>query len=136
MLTRTDWQPPPDLWRKLRPLARQMRKDPTAAEAKLWQRLRKSQIRGVKFRRQFAIERFIVDFCAPGIRLIIEVDGPTHEYTQAEDAIRQAYLESVGFTVIRFTNLDVLNTLDAVVGVVDGVVLEQLGSFADKPADL
>ena len=136
MLTRTDWQPPPDLWRKLRPLARQMRKDPTAAEAKLWQRLRKSQIRGVKFRRQFAIERFIADFCAPSIRLIIEVDGPTHEYTQAEDAIRQAYLESVGFTVIRFTNLDVLNTLDAVVGVVDGVVLEQLGSFADKPADL
>ncbi len=136
MLTRTDWQPSPDLWHNLKPLARQMRKEPTAAEAKLWQRLRKSQFRDVKFRRQFAIERFIVDFCAPGIRLIIEVDGPTHEYTQAEDAIRQAYLESVGFTVMRFANLDVLNTLDAVVGMVEGVVLVQLDKFADKPADL
>jgi very-short-patch-repair endonuclease len=110
--TRNDWQPSPELWHKLKPLARQMRKDPTAAEAKLWQRLRKNQIRGIKFRRQFAIERFITDFCAPSIRLIIEVDGPTHEYTQAEDAIRQVYLESAGFTVLRFTNLDVLNTLD------------------------
>ncbi len=127
MFTRNDWQPSPELWHKLKPLARQMRKEPTAAEAKLWQRLRKNQIRGVKFRRQFAIERFITDFCAPSIRLIIEVDGPTHEYTQAEDAIRQVYLESAGFTVLRFTNLDVLNTLDAVVSVVEGVVLEKLG---------
>lgn len=80
MLTRTDWQPSPELWQKLKPLARQMRKEPTAAEAKLWQRLRKEQIRGVKFRRQFAIDRFITDFCSPQIRLIIEVDGPTHQY--------------------------------------------------------
>jgi len=127
MLTRNDWQPSPELWHKLKPLARQMRKEPTAAEAKLWQRLRKNQIRGIKFRRQYVIERFISDFCAPSIRLIIEVDGPTHEYTQEEDAIRQAYLESVGFTVLRFTNLDVLNTLDAVAGVIDGVVVEKFG---------
>lgn len=50
MLTRTDWQPSPELWHKRKPLARQMRKDLTAAEAKLWQRLRKSQIHGVKRR--------------------------------------------------------------------------------------
>ena len=127
MLTRTDWQPSPELWQKLKPLARQMRKEPTAAEAKLWQRLRKEQIRGVKFRRQFAIDRFIADFCSPPIRLIIEVDGPTHQYSQEEDATRQAFLEGLGFAVVRFTNLDVLNDLPAVLDVIDGVVLARLG---------
>jgi len=126
MLTRTDWQPSPELWQKLKPLARQMRKEPTAAEAKLWQRLRKAQIRGVKFRRQFAIDRFIADFCSPQIRLIIEVDGPTHQYSQEEGAIRQAFLESLGFVVVRFTNLDVLNDLPAVLDEIDRVVLTRL----------
>lgn len=133
MLTRTDWQPSPELWQKLKPLARQMRKEPTAAEAKLWQRLRKEQIRGVKFRRQFAIDRFITDFCSPQIRLIIEVDGPTHQYSQEEDAIRQVFLESLGFVVVRFTNLAVLNDLPAVVDVIDGVVLERLGFAENGP---
>ncbi len=100
-----------------------MRKEPTAAEAKLWQRLRKEQIRNVKFRRQFAVDRFIADFCAPAIRLIIEVDGPIHQYSQEQDAIRQEFLESVGFTVIRFTNLEVLNNMVTVLDVIDGVVL-------------
>lgn len=126
MPTRNDWQPAPELWTKLKPLAQQMRKEPTAAEAKLWHRLRKEQIRGVKFRRQFAIDRFITDFCSPRIRLIIEVDGPTHQYTQEEDAIRQAFLESLGFAVVRFTNLEVLNNLQAVLDVIDSIVLDHL----------
>ncbi|MEZ4727133.1 MAG: endonuclease domain-containing protein [Caldilineaceae bacterium] len=108
-------------------------KEPTAAEAKLWQRLRKEQIRGVKFRRQFAIDRFIADFCSPRIRLIIEVDGPTHQYSQEEDAIRQAFLESLGFVVVRFTNLDVLNDLSAVLDVIDRVVLTRLGLEQPHP---
>jgi len=125
-MNRSTWQPDSDLWHKLKPLARQMRSNPTAAEAKLWQRIRKRQLRGVKFRRQFAIERFITDFCSPEIRLIIEVDGPIHDYTKEADAIRQAYMESCGFLVIRFTNLEVLNTIDAVVDQIDNVVLQRL----------
>jgi very-short-patch-repair endonuclease len=128
-MNRSEWQPSPSLWRKLRPLAQQMRKEPTAAENKLWQRLRGNQIRGVKFRRQFAIERFIADFCSPQLRLIIEVDGPTHEYSQEEDAIRQEVLESVGFEVLRFTNLDVLNNMTAVLDSIDQVVQQKLGSL-------
>jgi very-short-patch-repair endonuclease len=92
--TRSDWQPQPKFWRKLMPLAREMRKEPTAAERKLWQRIRRKHILGVKFRRQLAIDRFIVDFCSPSIRLIIEVDGPTHDLTQEVDAYRQTRLES------------------------------------------
>jgi very-short-patch-repair endonuclease len=125
-MNRSQWQPSPALWQKLKPLARQMRKEPTAAEFKLWQRLRKDQVRGVKFRRQFAIERFIADFCSPRVRLIVEVDGPTHQYSQEEDAIRQQFLEDVGFHVIRFTNLDVLNNIQAVLDSIDGVVQQKL----------
>src|SRR5215217_3801391 len=125
-MNRSQWQPSGSLWEKLKPLARQMRQEPTAAENKLWQRLRGHQRRGVKFRRQFAIERFIADFCAPSLRLIIEVDGASHEYTRAEDTIRQQLLESAGFEVLRVTNLDVLNNINGVLERIDQVVQEKL----------
>jgi very-short-patch-repair endonuclease len=131
-MQRTEWQPSPALWDKLKLLARQMRKEPTVAENKLWQRLRKEQIRGVKFRRQFAIERFIADFCSPQLRLIIEVDGPTHQYTQQEDAIRQQALEDAGFVVLRFTNLDVLNNIHAVLDTIEYVVQQRLTSLVPR----
>ena len=122
MPTRHDWQPSHELWEKLKPLARQMRREPTGAEAKLWQHIRKEQIRGVKFRRQYVIERFITDFCSPETRLIVELDGPIHQYTQAEDKIRQEFLESMGFEVLRFPNMEVINNLRAVLDVIGEAV--------------
>lgn len=121
------WQTAPEHWSKLQPLARQMRKVPTGAEATLWQHIRKEQIRGVKFQRQHAIERFIADFCCITLRLIIEVDGPIHQYTQAEDQIRQEYLERLGYEVLRFPNLEIFNNIQAVVDVIDETVLRRLG---------
>ena len=109
----------PELWAKLKPLAREMRHEPTQAEDKLWQRIRGRQIHGAKFRRQHAIERFIVDFYCAEARLIIEVDGSIHDYTPHEDAIRQEFLEGLGFYLLRFTNADVLQSLDAVVEKID-----------------
>jgi very-short-patch-repair endonuclease len=126
MATRRHWEVNPRLWGKLKPLARQMRKEPTAAEYKLWQRIRKQQVRGQKFRRQFTIDRFIVDFCCLSIRLVIEVDGPTHQYTEPEDAIRQEFLESLGFEVLRFQNLDVLNNIEAVLDSIDALVMKKM----------
>lgn len=114
MSSKHSWYSSPELWQKLKPLARQMRKEPTAAEHKLWQRIRGKQVLGYKFRRQHAFERFIVDFYCSETRLIVEVDGPTHEYTPDEDAIRQKFLEGLGFKVIRFTNLEVLKQMEAV----------------------
>jgi very-short-patch-repair endonuclease len=99
-----------------------MRKEPTAAERKLWGRIRRKQIGGVKFRRQVAIDRFIVDFCSPAMRLVIEVDGPTHADTQEADVVRQVVLESHGFEVIRFQNQAVLENIDGVVQVIYEVV--------------
>jgi len=106
---------PPELWAKLKPLARQKRRDPTPAEDALWQRLRNRQIADTKFRRQHTIDRFIVDFYSADAHLVIEVDGPIHEYTPAEDVIRQEYLESLGLCVLRFTNDAVFSLLGDVV---------------------
>lgn len=108
------WRTPPELWDKLKPLARQMRCEPTPAEKSLWEKLRNKQLLGFKFRRQHPIDRFIVDFYCAEARLIIEVDGEVHNYTQVEDAIRQEFLESLGLRLIRFRNEEVLMGLDAV----------------------
>ncbi|MDF5718629.1 MAG: DUF559 domain-containing protein, partial [Rhizonema sp. NSF051] len=109
----SSWQTSPELWAKLKPLARQMRREPTPAEQKLWQMLRNKQL-GFKFRRQHAIDRFIVDFYCGEAQLIVEVDGAVHQYTQQEDAIRQEFLESIGLRVVRFRNEDVLGSIDGV----------------------
>ncbi len=109
------WRPGPALWKKIEPLARQKRLEPTPAEACLWASLWDRQVLGHKFRRQHAIGKFIVDFYCLAAHLIIEVDGPIHEYSVEEDAIRQEYLESLSFRVIRFTNEDVLGEIEAVI---------------------
>ncbi|MEM6284755.1 MAG: endonuclease domain-containing protein [Chloroflexota bacterium] len=109
------WKTSSHLWRKIKHLAHEMRTNPTPAEDKLWQRLRRKQIHGVKFRRQHTIGRFIVDFYCKEAALVIEVDGPTHQCTQAEDALRTEFLQSQGVTVIRFSNGAVWNHLDVVV---------------------
>ncbi len=113
-MTDVPWTTPPKLWEKLRPLARQHRHDPTLAEDALWQRLRRHQLAGYQFRRQHTIERFIVDFYCAKARLVIEVDGPIHDYTPQEDAVRQAFLESRGLRVLRFSNADVLDDIESV----------------------
>ncbi len=108
------WNTSPALWDKLKPLARQMRHKPTPAEDHLWQHLRNRQICDAKFRRQHGIDRFIVDFYCAESRLIIEVDGAIHDYTPLEDAIRQEFLEAQSFTILRFSNDEVLLQISGV----------------------
>jgi very-short-patch-repair endonuclease len=103
------------LWDALKPLARQMRHEPTTAEDALWKRIRNRQIGNSKFRRQHPIDRFIVDFYCAEAYLIIEVDGSIHDYTPHEDALRQAFLESLGLQVLRFTNGEVLQQMNGVI---------------------
>lgn len=117
------WKCPPELWVRLRPLAQEMRCKPTVAEERLWQQLRNRQIAGCKFRRQHAIERFIVDFYSAEARIVIEVDGDIHLQTQENDATRQNVLESFGVAVIRFTNDEVLNGMEEVLKKITEVVI-------------
>jgi very-short-patch-repair endonuclease len=118
------WRTPPHLWEKLKPLAREMRQSPTPAEDALWQRLRRKQL-GVKFRCQHAIGRFIVDFYCAEASLVVEVDGPIHQYAPEQDAIRQEFLESQDLRVLRFTNDEVLNEIEG--------VLEQIRTVLPRP---
>src|SRR5215216_2757012 len=92
----------------IRQFARELRRPQTPAESTLWRHLRNRNLK-YKFRRQYPIEVFIIDFYCAGAKLLIEIDGATHfEKTQMEyDQARTDYLESLGYEVIRFTNDDV-----------------------------
>lgn len=92
---------PTTLRRKMVEIARQFRKEPTQSEAILWQGLRGKKLDGVKFRRQQPIGPFVVDFYAPSLRLVIEVDGLIHETQKEADRTRQDILEELGLNVLR-----------------------------------
>lgn len=103
------------LIKKLKPFARSMRKEPTKAEEILWKAIRRKAL-GCRFRRQFQVDRFILDFYCYEHKLAIEVDGATHfESSQiAYDKARTEYLNSCAIKVLRFTNHEVENNLEAV----------------------
>jgi very-short-patch-repair endonuclease len=77
-----------------------MRVAPTGSEQLLWERLRGSQL-GVAFRRQLVIERYIVDFAAPAVRLVVEVDGGYHAQRVRADARRDSVLAGLGWRLLR-----------------------------------
>jgi very-short-patch-repair endonuclease len=95
---------------------RQLRVEQTSAEAILWRALRDRRLKGIKFRRQRPIDRYIVDFVAISGRLIVEIDGATHSTARelTRDAGRTRILESLGFHIVRVTNIDVYKNLDGV----------------------
>jgi len=90
----------------LKSLRSSLRNRSTSAEAVLWNILKSKNLDGKKFRRQYSIDNYIVDFCCPSEKLIIELDGDPHgEYHKIEkDENRDKFLESLGFTVLRFEN--------------------------------
>ena len=91
-----------------------MRRDPTPAEQVLWNALRERQLGGLKFRRQYAVGAFVLDFCCPERKLVIEVDGSVHAERRDHDEARTECLESYGYQVLRFENEEVLSSLHAV----------------------
>ncbi|MFH0912111.1 MAG: endonuclease domain-containing protein [Patescibacteria group bacterium] len=94
-----------------------LRRDMPLAEQLLWSKLKNRQIKNYKFRRQHSIGKFIVDFYCPETKLAVELDGDSHfESTAAEklDSQRQAFLESLGIKVIRFTNREVYENMEGI----------------------
>jgi very-short-patch-repair endonuclease len=88
----------------------------TNAEMRLWQRLKKPGVEGLRFRRQCPIGPYIVDFFCPEKKLIVEVDGDQHGYDSVgrSDAERAAWLEAEGYSVVRFWNTEVFENIDGV----------------------
>ena len=96
-------------------------------EAKLWKHLRAHRMGDVHFRNQHAIGNYIVDFCAPRKKLIIELDGSQHLEQQEYDVERTKYLESRGYRVLRFWNNDVMKDVENVLKVIWSVLNEGKG---------
>ena len=99
---------------KSRDRARQLRRDETDAERKLWARLRNRRFAGVKFRRQHRIGPFIADFCCVECRLVVELDGGQHATRTESDQRRTEFLGGQGYRVLRFWDNEVMNEFDAV----------------------
>jgi uroporphyrinogen-III synthase len=97
-------------------IARNLRKRQTYCEKVLWSELRNKKLLNLKFRRQYPINKYIVDFFCYEKKLIIELDGPLHEDNekQKRDEIRQRELECLGYKIIRFRNEDLISKFDYV----------------------
>src|SRR6266540_2088044 len=107
--------------------AKQLHRNMSPAEAKLWKHLRAHRMGDVHFRNQHAIGNYIVDFCAPRRKLIIELDGSQHLEQKEYDEERTKYLESRGYRVLRLWNNDVMNNIDNVLKVIWNVLNEEKG---------
>ncbi|MEO8384349.1 MAG: endonuclease domain-containing protein [Betaproteobacteria bacterium] len=94
--------------------ARKLRRNSTDVERKLWHRIRDKQIEEFRFRRQRPIGKYIVDFICLEAKLIVELDGGQHAEDVAYDQKRTAFLESLGYRVLRFWNNDVIENMDGV----------------------
>lgn len=90
--------------KKLNQFAKTLRKELTPEEKKLWKLLRNRKLGNHKFRRQFPIDKYIADFCCIEKRLILELDGGNHPKNRVYDAVRDQYLRSLGFRILRIWN--------------------------------
>src|SRR5205823_13419801 len=93
----------------------------TRAEVILWSKLRGKQLNGLKFRRQYSVGPYVVDFYCAEIKLAIELDGDTHfgEGAEKRDAERERYIQGAGIRVIRFTNYQINRELECVLDAID-----------------
>ena len=98
------------------PKRRELRNTMPKAEVILWSRLKGRQLLGCKFRRQYGVGAFVMDFYSPEIKLDIELDGDSHfqEGRPEYDRRRQAFIESFGIKIIRFLNGEIYENLDGV----------------------
>ncbi|MEG4228460.1 endonuclease domain-containing protein [Microcoleus sp. N9_B2] len=101
-----------------------LRREMTKAEKRLWEKIKNRQLENCKFRRQYSVAEFVIDFYSPEIKLALEVDGDSHFQEDAVeyDAERQEFIESARINFLRFTNDNVYHNLDGVLDViVDGI---------------
>ena len=105
-----------DMHRRISPHAVHLRQNATDAERRLWHELRGRRLEGYKFKRQWSLGPYVVDFCCWERRLVVEVDGGQH--SEEADRDRPGWLKRNGYRVIRFWNHDVLANTDGVVQVI------------------
>jgi very-short-patch-repair endonuclease len=104
---------------KSRALSKYLRRNQTYAEKLLWSILRNRQLLETKWRRQYPIGNYVIDFHCAQCQLIIELDGDYHVYRKKSDNQRSAWLVEKGYHVVRFTNRDVIHNIS---GVIDRII--------------
>ena len=105
-----------------------LRKNAPHPEHILWQAIRNRKANGQKFKRQFSIDKYVVDFYCPELRLVIEIDGGYHvkESVKEYDFERQRFIESLGINLLRFSDKEILNNLEG--------VLNKIKALTSSPA--
>jgi very-short-patch-repair endonuclease len=100
--------------------AKELRQTSTRAETLLWRYIRAHRIDGFGFRRQVPIAGYIADFACHSAKLIVELDGESHDFVERQqaDARRDAFFVAQGFQVLRFTNTQVMTNLEGVIGAI------------------
>jgi len=98
------------------------RNRPTPAEALLWSLLRRRQVDGFQFRRQFPVGHYFADFFCVKAKLAIEVDGPSHAARQRRDRFRDSFFRRQGIAVLRFTNQQVIEHTSSVLELIRDVL--------------
>jgi very-short-patch-repair endonuclease len=119
---------------KLTGVARGLRQRQTNAEVRLWSRLRNRQLGDLKFRRQVPRGKFVADFLCDEAMLILEIDGSQHDVWPGKDEMRSAYLESLGYLVMRFRNYDVLQNTGRVLDHICAVAEERRKAPSSAPS--
>jgi very-short-patch-repair endonuclease len=108
---------------KLKETARQLLKNSTLSEILLWQKI-KGKTLGYEFHRQVPIDEFIVDFYCHELKLVIEIDGYTHNYKFEYDSFRQKQLENFGLKIIRFDDIEIKESMNDVLRALENIVVE------------
>jgi very-short-patch-repair endonuclease len=111
--------------------SRELRADQNIAETILWESLRNGKLKGFKFRRQYPISSYILDFYCATAALVVELDGSSHEGREEYDSVRDAWLKTQGLFVIRCPNQEVYENLDELVELIWRRCCERSQSDAD-----
>jgi very-short-patch-repair endonuclease len=112
---------------KLKILARQLRKNSTLPEVLLWQNI-KQRAYGVQFHRQVPMLNYIADFYCHELRLVIEIDGESHEHSFLYDAKRHSDIEAYGVIFLRFSNDEIKNNMFSVLLVIEETIKELMNT--------
>ena len=115
--------------------AKRLRQTMTRAETLLWRHLKADRIDGLGFRRQVPFRNYIADFACLSVKLIIELDGETHDFEERQraDGTRDAFFTSEGFHVLRFTNEQVMSNLEGVVEFIRQVASSRASGLPPSP---
>lgn len=108
-------------------LCKKLRVDQTEAERRLWSKLRDRRLEGIKFRRQFAVDKYILDFYAPEYQIGIEADGGQHycETGEQYDSERTKKLSKIGIQIIRFSDTEILKNIEGVCEVIKEAIVHK-----------